>query len=196
MRIQRAAFAAIVLSCVVALAPAQEQNPAEPNSPVPQATPPADPNDLPPLKPPSAYAVGEKPPAVEKLLSARPKKVWAGILEALKEAEVPVETADETTGYLKTQLIHFDHTRFSSVATPPPKISLERPIRQFMGLNKGNFSIEVQIVKAKGGTLVSIQPYIEEHAVNVVEERKLWVERYSNGTIEKYFFERFEKALK
>jgi hypothetical protein len=186
--------------CIAVLASAQEKAPepapAEPASPLPQANSPADPNQLPPLKPPSAYAVGDKPPAVEKVLSGRPKKVWSAILAALQEAQVPVETSDEQTGYLKTQLIHFDHTRFSGVATPPPQITLERPIRQFMGLNKGNFSIEVQVAKAKGGTSVSIQPYIEEHAFNVTEDRRLWVERYSNGTIEKYFFERFEKALK
>lgn len=146
--------------------------------------------------PPSGYAAGDPPAPVERTLKARPKKVWAAILEALEAAEIPVEAADPANGYLKTQLIIFEYTRFGNVATPPPTMSLERPIRQLIRLNQGKFSVEIQTAPAKGGTLVSVRAYIEEHAPHVGLGRRIWVERYSNGTIENYVFERIEKALR
>ena len=37
---------------------------------------------------------------------------------------------------------------------------------------------------------------VVERAHHLTEDRRIWAERYSNGRIEQYFFERIAKALK
>ncbi|MBI3451023.1 MAG: hypothetical protein HY049_19180 [Acidobacteria bacterium] len=162
----------------------------DPNSPDGQSVEP------PKILPPSAYAEGERPPAKTKLYDARPAKVWAAIQAALAAAEVPVESADEAAGAVKTRLILFQSARFYDVAMPPPRFTRERPVYQIIHLNQGWFSIDVQVEKAKGGTSVSVRAYIEENAHDLLNARKLRAERYSNGKIEDYFFARFDDALK
>jgi len=170
---------------------ARAQETAPPPAPASEVEP------LPDQRPPSEYAVGVKPPPVDKTFKHGKKKVWKAVLAVLQETEVGVETADEESGYLTMKLIWFDDRRFGgNVATPPPDATKERPIGQKITLAQGHFSIEVQLAPVKGGTLVSIRPYIEERAHHLTEDRRIWVERYSNGRIEQYFFERIAKALK
>jgi hypothetical protein len=169
-----------------------------------QETPPAQPPPVeipeekapPPQAPPSDYAVGEAPAPVERTFPKKSDKVWKALLAALADANVPVESADEANGYLKTQLIIFEYTRFGDVATPPPIMNLKRPIRQLIKLNQGKFSIEVTLTPQHRKSLMAIRAYIEESAYLASEGRRIWVERWSNGTIEKYIFDRIEKALK
>lgn len=193
---------AVVLGSVLALAgaiaPAQQPDapsaaPQQPPSGGDQ--PPAAQPEPPPSLPPSAYAVGDPPPPVEKSYRKKPAKVFEALMSVLKETEVPIETSDAATGYVKSQLLAFDYKRFYNVATPPPDLTKERPIRQRMGLNSGWFSIEAQIAKAEGGSHVTMQAYIEERAFNAKEGRMLNVQRWSNGTIEKYFYDRIDQAL-
>jgi len=202
-RTLRMAFAAAGASAAMLLATAGEaQSPpveARPDPNAPASTNPADPEaqsvEVQPL-PPSAYAVGERPPAKDKVFDAKPAKVWAAILKALADADVPVESSDEAAGSIQTRLISFDHTRFYDVATKPPLMTPERPIWQVLRLNQGWFSAEIHMTKDKAGTSVGVRAYIEELGRDVVSLRKLHVERFSNGRIEDYFFAKFAESLK
>ena len=151
---------------------------------------------LPPIGPPSSYAVGEKPQPVERSYERRMPRVWKEVVRAVQEAGIEIEIADEASGYLKTKLMSFDGKRFRDVATPPPPLTRERPIRQWVHLNRGQFSVEIAVRKGPEGTIVAVQPYVEEAAGEITTGRKLWVERYSNGTIERYFLDLFDKGLK
>jgi hypothetical protein len=191
---------AVVLGSVLALTGAlanaqQPEAPAAPPQPPAGDQPPAAQPEAPPSLPPSAYAVGDPPPPVEKTYRKKPMKVFEALMSVLKEMEVPVETSDAATGYVKSQLLAFDYKRFYDVATPPPELTKERPIRQRVGLNSGWFSIEAQIARAKGGSHVTLQAYIEERAFNAKEGRMLHVQRWSNGRIEKYFYDKMDQAL-
>ena len=80
------------------------------------------------------------------------------------------------------------------MATEPPPPSRKRPIRQWTHLNRGRYSLEILVLPDEK-TRVSIRVYIEERGYHVGEAVRLWVERHSNRTIEKFFFERLEQAL-
>jgi len=175
--------------------PAEPPASAQPAEPDPNA-PDGQSVEPPKVLPPSAYAEGERPAAKEKLYDSRPAKIWPALLAALRAAEVPVESSDEASGTVKTQLLRFDHTRFYDVAVAPPKFTRERPVYQIIHLNQGWFSVEIQVEKAKGGTRVSVRAYIEENAHDLLNARNLRAERHSNGKIEDYFFARLDDALK
>ncbi len=145
-------------------------------------------------RPPSYYAFGDPPPPVEKVYEQSLRKVWSAVTKILKREDLPLEAEDREKGHLKTELIEF-RRRWGNVATPPPDISLERPILQGRGVNSGRFSLEIRVIETPEGTLVSIRPYIEELARHLKQQRKIWVERYSNGKIERYFIERFDEIL-
>lgn len=147
--------------------------------------------------PASYYAAGKKPAPVERTFSKRTRKVWKAILEALEEAEVAIEEEDREAGIIRTRLRVFGppKTRWGNVALHPPEITMERPIVQRRGLNSGKFSLVITMKETPEGTTVSIEPYIEELARHLAQQRKIAVERYSNGTLEKFFFERIDGIL-
>jgi hypothetical protein len=195
-------LAALVLSAAVSGAVARQ----DANQPAPAAPPQASPPPSAPAQegesiatqelPPSAYVDGERPAAKSKTYDQKITKLWPALLEALNAAEVPVDSADEGAHSIQTRLIAFDQTRFKDVATPPPAISRERPIRQPVRLIQGWFSVEIRLTKVKGGTQADIRAYIEAMGHDVTSTKKVHVERFSNGKIEDYFFGKIDEALK
>jgi hypothetical protein len=203
--IGRAELALLCLIFTAGPAAAQEsgsQPPAGQAQPPAGQTPPVDANSPegqsvePEVLPPSAYAEGERPAAREKVYDAKEAKVWAAIVDVLKKTDVPVASADEAAGVLKSELLEFEFKRFFDVATRPPAMTRERPIYQAIHLNQGWFSIEVHLAKAKKGTNVSIRAHIEEAARDLVHMKRVRAERYSNGKIEDSFFAKIDEALK
>jgi len=146
--------------------------------------------------PPSAYVDGERPPAKVKLYDARRSKVWAAVLDALKGVDAPIETSDEKSGAVQTKLIAFQGPSFRDVATAPPTLTKERPIRQPIRLSEGWYSIEIHVASVKGGTQVEARAYIEGLGHDLPNARGIHVERFSNGKIEDYIFAKIDEALK
>jgi hypothetical protein len=146
---------------------------------------------------PSTWAVGDPPAPVERVFDKRVRKVWQALVQAVEETGFPIEVADKEAGYLKTKLSLFGREQgWRRVATKPPAVSLERPLQQRMGLNSGRFFLEAAIGRVPEGTVVSLRAYIEEEARHLQERRKIWAERYSNGTIENIFLDKTQEILK
>lgn len=146
--------------------------------------------------PPEDYAVGDPPPPVERVFRKRPSRVWKKLVRVLEEEGLVTSTLDRESGSIQTELKIFDEVKgpFKNVATRPPTASRQRPIRQWVILNRGRYSLDIS-VKPDERTRVSIKAYIEERAFHVGENVRIWAERYSNGTIENYFLDRLEQAL-
>ncbi|HXI03598.1 MAG TPA: hypothetical protein VNI57_10520 [Candidatus Saccharimonadales bacterium] len=159
-----------------------------------------DPNEkeqwIAPDLPPSAYAFGEKPAPVEKVYKVRTKKVWKKLHEMLEAEQVPILSEDSNTGLVQTDFKIFDEMKgpFRDVATPPRTASRTWPIRQWVHLDRGRYKLEI-LVTPDDKTRVSIRSYIEERAFHIGADQRIWAERYSNGTIEKYFFDKLDKIL-
>lgn len=181
-------FAALLALTLPAAQEAEEEQEQPVERPSRAIEPPID-------RPPSYYAFGDPPPPVEKVYDKRKRKVWSAVMKALKGEDLPVEIEDREKGHLKTKLIVFQR-RWGKVATRPPDISMERPIIQFMGMNTGRVSVEIHVIEVPEGTLVSIRAYLEEHARHLKQQRRIWVERYSNGKIEGHLFERIDEILR
>jgi hypothetical protein len=146
--------------------------------------------------PPSDYVKGEAPAPVEKVYRKKPSKVWKKLVQLLEREGLTASTLDEASGAIQTELKIFDEVKgpFRNVATKPQVASRNYPIRQFVSLSRGRYSLQIQVTP-DDRTRVSIHAYIEERAFHIGESVKLWAERHSNGTIEKYFFDKLDQEV-
>ncbi len=174
-------------ACTASAALAQEEEPPDK---------PDDSGVISPDLPPSAYAKGERPASIERIYEERRGKVWAALLKVLEEDGVHVLSLDRDVGTIQTALKSFDSRKdpFDDVATRPPVTNKEWPVWQPPHLRQGRYSLEI-LVLPDDKTRVSIRAYLEGHARHALAQARFWAERYSNGTIEKYFLGRLDQAL-
>lgn len=146
--------------------------------------------------PPSAWAVGRRPDAVERAFNKSRKKVWKALIKTLDQMKIPVNDASEEAGLINTTLANFGQdSGWGNVATKPPDLSQERPITQRAGLRRGKFSLRIKVTEDEGSTRVVVSAYLEEEARYAPLDEKIWVERYSNGHLEQLVLERVGASI-
>lgn len=186
--IRRAAATGIVLLLLFPALQAQEESPEKEQT--------RNPGWIAPDLPPSAYVEGEPPPPVDRVFDKSPSRVWKKLVRLLEEEGLVTSTLDRKSGAIETELKIFDEVKgpFKNVATRPPIATKQRPIRQWVNLNRGRYALQISVTPGEK-TRVTIKAYIEERAYHIGESVKLWAERHSNGTIENYFLDKLEQAL-
>jgi hypothetical protein len=173
---------------------AQQGNVPVPERPEPSQSTPA-PEPTPPPAQPEIHpdAVSR---FVERDYKIRPKKIWKGLLQALKDAGYPPEEVDEGRMHVKTSFVDFQAKDYPDpVADPPPLFGPDYPIMQMTRVRDGKVSLEAILVAEKHETRLSLRARILVQGLDRRQRIHVLTDRRSSGAIEKTFLARLEGAL-
>ena len=155
-------------------------------------------NSTPEPKPPEEDA----PPAVISPMltwqfNTSLEKVREAMLAVLKEDGLSIKEESRSTGTFVTDLVSFDTKKFGvDVSSPPPRANPSYPWLQSFQVTTGRFGLEGKLVA--GGpvtTRLDLRALIEVTAIYTKTGNVSWFPRYSNGTIEHFFFSRLGLKL-
>jgi len=145
---------------------------------------------------------GDAPPAVVSptqtwQFSGSLDKVREAMLALLKEDGLSIKEESRSTGTFVTDLVNFDTKKFGvDVSSPPPRANPGYPWLQSISVNNGRFGLEGRLVAAGPETTrLDLRALIEVTAINTKKGAVSWVPRYSNGTIEHFYFSRLGLKL-
>lgn len=193
----RIVLAALLLGGLPAAA--RQETPAPPDrqegaqsAPAPQAAP------LSPVPPPAEPAI--HPDAVSRFVErhyrVRPKTLWKGLLQTLKDAGYPPEEVDDERRHVKTSFVDFEAKNFPDpVADPPPLFGPDYPIMQLNRVREGKLSLEAILVPEAHGTTLSLRARILVQGLDRRQRVHVLTDRRSSGSIEKQFLARLEQSL-
>jgi hypothetical protein len=125
------------------------------------------------------------------------RKVRDAMVALLKEDGLSIKEENRTTGSFVTDLVSFDSKKFGvDVSSPPPRADPAYPWLQSIEVNNGRFGLEGKLVAAGPETTrLDLRALIEVTAIYTKKGTVSWLPRYSNGTIEHFFFSRLGLKL-
>ena len=123
-------------------------------------------------------------------------KVREAMLAVLKEDGLSIKE-ESRGGTFVTDLVSFDTKKFGvDVSAPPPRANPAYPWLQSISVNNGRYGLEGKLVASGPETTrLDLRALIEVTAINTKKGAVTWVPRYSNGTIEHFYFSRLGLKL-
>ena len=130
--------------------------------------------------------------------SAPPERVKAELLALFKEDGLPLESEDAAAGSLHTGRAEFDKDKFGQqdVSIPPPRASEKYPYYQLIAMTSGRLGFECKLSPLpESQTRIDLRARLEIRAYDRNRREWVWVPRYSNGLVERTYFNRLTLRL-
>jgi hypothetical protein len=126
----------------------------------------------------------------------RPKKLWKGLLSALKESGFPPEEIDKKERSVKTSFVDFESKDYPGDVVGPPKVlGIGTDILQMRRIKAGKVAFQAQVSKGPNGTQLRIRARILGQGHDRQKGIPVLVDRRSTGVIESEFIRKLEARL-
>ena len=126
----------------------------------------------------------------------RSKKLWKGLLAALKESGFPPEEIDEKERFVKTSFVDFESKDYpGEVVEPPAILRIDPNILQVTRIRGGKVAFQARVSKGPNGTQMSIRARILGQGHDRRKGIPVFVDRRSTGVIESEFIKQLEARL-
>ena len=160
-------------------------------APAPQETAPAAPYDAGSNTPPDGISS-----FVVRAYKTREKKLWKGLLDALREEGFSPEEVDDESRIVKTSFVDFKQESYQNqVADPPQQLGNDYHILQMIKVKEGKVSLEGRIAPGQQGTELRLRARILVMGLDRVHRVRVLVDRRSTGVIESGFIHKLEARM-
>lgn len=118
------------------------------------------------------------------------ERVREALLAMLKEDGLSIKEENRSNGTFVTDLVNFDSKRFGvDISIPPPRANAKYPWLQNIAVTSGRYGLEGKLsVAGPEVTRLDLKALIEVTAMNARKGTTAWVPRFSNGTVERFYF--------